>query len=169
MSDVAAMVTWLGGFLRGGGAEHRAAAAGEALAARVLGDEGVRELRRHLADPARLHAERIGAIHACIWMVRVDREVADEEAEILDAIIAGSELPWGDQQSLLAAMREPLTPARIAEQLTEPRLRELMVGLTWAIAAADGRLDDEERRGSRALAEAFGIDEARAETIREAV
>lgn len=168
MSDVAAMVTWLGAYLRGAEADEEDARHGEAIARRVLGEDGVATLRAHLSDPARLHRERVGAIHAAIWMVKADREVADAEAEILDALIAHSELPWGEQQKLLAAVREPLSPERIAEELTEPALRELMLGLTWAIARADGRLDDRERDAFDALAAAFDVDEARRAAIRDA-
>lgn len=165
-TPIAATFDWVGPFLRGEAPDE-----GAALAARVLGDDGMAALRAHFeqASADELEAQRVGALHACIWMVQADREVADAEARVLDALIAHSELPWARQQQLIAAIAEPRTPEALAEELTQPQLRELMLGLLWRIALADGRLDDEESDAHARLSAAFGVDEARAAAIRDAV
>ena len=55
----------------------------------------------------------------------------------------------------------------IAENLTQAQLRELMLALSWQLALADGRVDDQERGAYESLAGALEIDAERASAIRE--
>lgn len=168
--SIAAMATWVGG-LSACAEVSDDARRGAALAAKILGEDAVSTLSERLCalPEAELERERVGAIHACIWMARADDETAADEAQLLDRVIAGSQLPWSSQQRLMGAISGTLTLEEIAKELTSSALRELILALAWEVALADGRLEDEERRAHAALAEAFGITEERSREIREAV
>jgi uncharacterized tellurite resistance protein B-like protein len=165
---VAAMVTWVGALARGEATDNDERE-GEVLARKVLGADGLAELRSYFASqPTEIALrERRGAIAACIWMARADRDLAREEDELLSNVIAQSELPFETQMALLAALADPWPPEKIAAELTQPGLRELMLALAWRVAEVDHAVDASERKAFRALAEAFGIDDERAKRIRE--
>jgi uncharacterized membrane protein YebE (DUF533 family) len=170
-NPIAAMATWVGALARGGLLMSHDEEEGATLAMDVLGEEGLSELREWFASQTAdvVSRERRGAIHACVWMAQADREVATEEVELLEQIIANSELPPKVQEELEAAIDEPLEPEDIAEELTQPGLRELMLALTWELAVIDNRVHDEERTAHHELAEAFGVSDERAAQIRDAV
>ena len=170
-NPISAMATWVGALARGGLLIGHEEEEGAMLALSVLGEEGLDQLRRWFASQAAdiVARERRGAIHACIWMAHADREVATEEVELLGEIISHSELPPKVQEELQAAIDEPLEPEDIAQELTNPGLRELMLAMTWELAQVDNRLGDDERTAHNELAEAFGVDDERAEAIRDAV
>ena len=171
INPIAAMATWVGALARGGLLLSDDEEDGVMLAHDVLGTERLGDLRRWFASQTAdiVERERRGAIHACIWMAQADREVATEEVELLESVIQASELPPKVQEELVAAIEEPLEPEDIAEELTQPGLRELVLALTWELAAIDNNLADEERGAHEELAEAFGVDEERAEEIKAAV
>lgn len=165
---VGAMITWVGAL----GAREPTTEderEGEALAKAVLGDEKLAELRAFFANeaPEVVERERRAAVAACTWMARADREVSPEEDELLSRVIAQSGLPMDSQLALLATVARPWSPEKIATELTQPGLRELMLALAWRIAKADAKVDAAERKAHQALAEAFGIDEARAKELRD--
>jgi len=170
-NPVAAMATWVGALSRGGLLIAHTEEEGAELALTVLGEDGLVDLRVWFSSQTKdvIERERRGAIHACIWMAHADREVATEEVELLESIISGSDLPPKVQEELVAAIDEPLEPEDIAEELTQPGLRELVLTLTAELADSDGRFDEDERSAYLELAEAFLVDEDRAEEIREAI
>lgn len=170
-NPIAAMATWVGALSRGGLLFSQEEEEGAHLALRVLGEDGLVQLREWFETQTAdvVQRERRGAIHACVWMVQADREVATEEVELLQQVIQHSELPPKEQEELEAAIEEPLEPEDIAEELTQPGLRELMLALTWELAVIDNRVQDEERTAHHELAEAFGVSDARADAIKEAV
>ena len=160
------MATWLGALLRLG-----EAGADADLAIRILGPDGLDALRawfREQPHPV-VTRERVGAIHACIWMTQADRETRTAEIAALQDLIAKSELPWSEQSKLLAALHKPLTPETIAADLRQPQLRELILGLAWEMAHTDGRLDEEEQDAHQDLAAAFEVTLERSEEIRAMV
>ncbi len=170
-NPVAAMATWVGALSRGGLLIAHTEEEGAELALAVLGEDGLVELRRWFSGQTKdvIERERRGAIHACIWMAHADREVATEEVELLESIISGSDLPPKVQEELVSAIDEPLEPEDIAEELTQPGLRELVLALTAELADSDNRFDESERAAFAELAEAFSISEERAEEICESV
>ncbi|MCB9594179.1 MAG: DUF533 domain-containing protein [Sandaracinaceae bacterium] len=170
-NPVAAMATWIGALSRGGLLIGQAEEEGAELALAVLGEDGLVALREWFAArPADVvDRERRGAIHACIWMAHADRDVASEEVEMLQSIIAASDLPPKVQDELLAAIETPLDSSAIADELTQPGLRELVLALTLQLAQSDHRLDPDEQSAFDELAEAFGIDDDRADAIRATV
>lgn len=170
-NPIEATATWVGALARGGVLMGHEEELGAVLANVVLGPDGLSALRTffHDATDAVRERERRGAIHACIYLAQADREIVPEEVELLMRIIAHSELSPDAMEHLERAVRVPLSPAEIAEELTQPGLRELMLALSWQLADADATLDDGEREAHRALAEAFGVSDTRLEVIREAV
>ena len=172
MTDpVAAMATWVGALSRGGLLLAHAEEEGAELAFAVLGKDGLVQMRRWFAaQPGDvIERERRGAIHACIWMAQADREVATEEIELLESILSGSDLPTKVREELVTAIEEPLEPEDIAEDLTQPGLRQLVLALAAQIAQSDNRFDEQELAAYDELAEAFSIEGDRATQIREAI
>jgi hypothetical protein len=165
------MSTWLGALAKGGLLDNDHEEAGHAVAAFVVGDERLEELRRWWkaqpdADVAR---ETRGAIEICIWMANADRRLDPEEAHMLRAIVLESQLDEDTQDELVAAIHDLPSLDGIEERLTHPVLRELLLALAWELAAADGRIDLRERDFHVGLALRLGIDDARAREIREAI
>ena len=157
-NPIAAMATWVGALARGGVLFSAEEEEGAQLALSVLGEDGLVQLREWFSSQTRdiVERERRGAIHACVWMAQADREVATEEVELLENVIGHSELPPKVQEELVAAIDEPLEPEDIAEELTQPGLRELMLALTWELAVIDNRLGDDERTAHQELARRSG-------------
>lgn len=171
MDPIDAMSTWIGALSRGGILMSDLEEQGAEIALAVLGESTLVALRQHFDRAAEedVARERQGAIHACIWMAHADREIAQEEVERLESMIAQSELPVPAQDELGAAIEEPLSPTDFSDQLTEPGLRQLVLGLAIQLAQADGRIDESEEQAFDELAEALDIPESRAQEIREAV
>lgn len=165
------MVTWLGALSRGGVIFGVDEERGVDLAVRILGEDRLVSLRERFAalSPERRARERVGAIHACVWIAHADRRLAEEEVALLRRIVHHADLSAEQQRALLDAIDSPTPPAVFAEELTDAALRELTLGLAWQLAWADGRLDDEERRAHHDLAESFGVDAATEAAIRQAV
>lgn len=168
-----AMTTWLGALARGGvvGIDEAEAAAGEAVAAFVVGDDRLSELRDWLreADAEAADRERRAAIEACIWMAHADRTLHPEESHLLSRLVAQSGLDEDAQDALVAAVHEPPPIEGLEERLTHPVLRELILALAWELALADGRVDSAEERFYRALARRLRVPDDRAGEVREAV
>lgn len=171
LDPIAAMATWVGALSRGGLLIGHEEEEGAELALAVLGEKGLAQLRRWFSGQTSdiVERERRGAIHACIWMAHADREVATEEVELLERVIASSDLPPKVREELIAAIDEPLEAEDIAEELTQPGLRELVLALTLELAYADQRFDPLEQSAYDELALAFEIDDERAEAIRQHV
>jgi uncharacterized membrane protein YebE (DUF533 family) len=166
-----AMTTWVGALAKGGVVDAGEAAAGEAVAAFVVGEEPLAELRSWLADADEATAarERRAAIEACIHMAHADRTLHPEESHLLSRLVATSGLGEDDQDELVAAVHEPPSIEGIGERLTQPVLRELILALAWELALSDGRVASAEEGFYGELAGRLGVSEDRAEEIRAAV
>ena len=166
-----AMSTWVGALARGGVVDDEDARAGEAVAAYVVGEAGLEALRAWFAGASadEVIRERRAAVEGCIWMAHADRDIHPEERHLLRQLVAFSGLPADSQDALVEAVHEPPSREGLAQRLTQPVLRELMLALSWELALADGRVDDAEASLYRALAAELSVSEARAAEIRDAV
>lgn len=166
-----AMATWVGTLARGGVIREDREEAGVAVAAFVVGEDRLEALREWFAaQPAEVRArEQRAAVEVCIWMAHADREVVHEEAELLRAIVMSCELDEAERQALTESVAEPPPLSDIAERLTHPTLRELMLALSWELACADGRVDPMEAELHAGLAKRLGVDEARAAELRGSI
>lgn len=164
------MATWLGA-LRKSGVLDEGEAAGEAVASYVLGPERLDALRAWFSGAAASDAdrERRAAVEACVLMAHADREVQAEERALLLEIVQHSGLPETEREALLSLLDEPGPVDGLAERLTQPILRELILALAWELALADERVDPSERVFFDKLAWELKIPAGRAEAIREAV
>lgn len=168
----AAMSTWVGALVRSGVVDDDPdVAAGEAVAAYVVGEDALFDLRRFFAEESAevTVRERRAAIEVCIWMAHADREIHPEERYLLAKLVGRSGLDSDTQDELVAAVHEPPPLEGIEARLTQPVLRELMLALAWELALADGRVDEAESAFYGELARRLGIDPARADELRDAV
>ena len=166
------MTTWMGALSRSGVLPSTdAARAGEAVAAYVVGEERMQDLRSFFekAEPAEKTRERRAAVRACIAMAQSDRDVHPEERHLLRSLVANSGLDADTQDELVMLVHEPESLDGLEDELTHPVLRELMLALVWELALADGRVDDSETDFYRALAAQLDVDSARAQEISDAV
>jgi tellurite resistance protein len=165
------MATWIGTLARGGVIREAREEAGIAVAAYVVGEDRLGELREWLAtQPADvLRREQRAAVEICIWMAHADRDVAHEEADLLRAVVLASDLDAGDRENLLAEVGEPPPLGEVDHRLTHPTLRELMLALSWELACADGRIDPMERELHDGLARRLGVSVERAAELRDAI
>lgn len=165
------MATWVGTLSRGGVIREEREEAGVAVAAFVVGEERLRELREWFNEqkPEVRAREQRAAVEVCIWMAHADREVVHEEAELLRAIVLGSELREAERTALFESVAEPPAFSDIAERLTQPTLRELMLALSWELACADGRIDPMEVELHDGLAKRLGVGAERASEIRGSI
>jgi tellurite resistance protein len=166
-----AMASWLGTLAQGGILKEPIAQAGEALAAFVVGEEALLQLRLWLrTQPDEIASrERRTAIEVCIWMAHADREVHAEEREMLRELVTGSALDEDTQDALVQAVHEPPSLDGVEARLTHPILRELLLALAWELAQADGRVDDAEKEGYAELTRRLGISHERADQIKRAI
>jgi uncharacterized membrane protein YebE (DUF533 family) len=164
-----AMAGWLGSLGKGGVIDGEAE--GDAVAAFVVGLDELSELRRFLTTvPLDVRdRERRAAIEVCIWMVHADRKVDPEEANLLREIIGASGLSEDVQDELVAATHEPPSLDGLETRLTHPVLRELLLALSWEIAAIDGHVARAERDFYTGLSKRLGIAAARASEIQRAI
>lgn len=164
-----AMTGWLGSLGKSGVIEGEAD--GDAVAAFVVGQEQLGELRHFLTTVPRdvRDRERRAAIEVCIWMVHADRKMDPEEANLLRSIIDASGLSEDVQDELVAATHEPPSLEGLETRLTHPVLRELLLALSWEIAAADGNVARAERDFYTGLSKRLGVSAARAAEIQRSI
>ena len=164
-----AMSGWLGSLGKSGVIDGEPD--GDAVAAFVVGQAQLGELRRYLtsAAPDVRDRERRAAIEVCIWMVHADRKVDPEEAHLLSCIIGASGLSEDVQDELVLATHDPPSLEGLETRLTHPVLRELLLALSWEIAAADGSVAREERDFYTGLSKRLGVSAARAAEIQRAI
>ncbi len=164
-------MTWVGALSSGGVLRDDREAAGLSVAAYVVGESRLAELRRWMVTQPRALVEREqrAAIELCIWMAQADRHLDPEEVHLLRALIGASHLDPDAQDALVDAVHEPPAVEGVETRLTHPVLRELMVALMWELAEADGRLDPREEALFAQMCERLGVGPARAEELREAI
>ncbi len=165
------MSTWIGTLSRGGFLTSDLEEAGIAVAAFVVGEERLSELREWMSAQARdvVHREEEAAIEVCIWMAHADRHLAPEEREMLERIVLASQLGTTARDRLAVAIDHPPSLTAMEERLTHPVLRELMLALSWELALADGRIERSETDFYASLAERLGVTPERADELRDAV
>ncbi len=167
------MTTWVGALSSSGVFEgdDGDAEAGEAVAAYVVGEDRVEELRTFFAEaaPDDVARERRAAVEAVIGMAQSDRDVHPEERHLLSRLVARSGLDEDTQDELVMRVHEPEPVVKLGDRLTHPVLRELMLALAWELALADGRIDDAETTFYRDLSKQLEVAPARAKEIADAV
>jgi tellurite resistance protein len=164
-----AMATWVGTLARGGVLVDSAQEAGVAVAAFVVGEDRLSDLREWMgSQPAEVvNQEQQAAIAACIWMAQADRQLDPAERELLEEIVNRSDLPYETQEALLASLDAPPSPMpATAHRATHPVLQEMLLALAWELALADGHVDPSERSFHEELAAWMGVPEARAAELR---
>lgn len=173
MSDESrlAMSTWVGALANSGLLRDDAQAAGVALAAFVVGEARIEELRTWLrAQPAPvLKREKRAAIEVCIWMANADRRLDPEEAHFLRTLVNESGLDDDTVDELVESIHDLPSLEGIERRLTHPTLRELMLALAWELATADGTVDRLEEAFHVGLAKRLCVESKRATDLRDAV
>jgi uncharacterized membrane protein YebE (DUF533 family) len=172
MSDSAlAMSTWIGTLEKSGVLDAGHARAGAALAAFVVGEERLDELRAWFRSqpPEIAVREKKAAIEICIWMANADRHLAPAEAHMLRAIVRESGLDADAQAELTRSIDDLPSLHHIERRLTHETLRELLLALAWELASADGTVHALERDFHVGLARRLGVEDARAAEIRAAI
>lgn len=168
-----AMTTWVGALASGGVLQDPTEdeAAGAAVAAYVVGEDRLAELRAYFAEVGEQAAsgERRAAVEAVIAMAQSDRDVHPEERHILRELVGKSGLDADAQDELVMLVHEPRGTSGLEDRLTHPVLRELILALAWELALADGRIDEAETEYYASLATQLGVTAERATEISEAV
>lgn len=166
-----AMATWLGTLARGGVLQSEHEEAGVAVAAYVVGEGRLAELRQWMAEQSgETRAREVKAtIEVCIWMAHADRQLAGEETDMLRQLVLASGLGEATRDELTADIEDPPSLDRVEQRLTHPGLRELLLALSWELALADGRVDRFERDFYVGLAKRLDVPSDRALAIRGAV
>jgi uncharacterized membrane protein YebE (DUF533 family) len=148
-----------------------AEAAGLAVAAFVVGEERLDELRTWLQaqGPDVALREKRAAIEICIWMANADRNLDPEEAYFLKQLVMSAQLDDDTVDALVSAVHDPPSLDDLEERITHPVLRELMLALSWELAGTDGSVDRAEAAFHQGLAKRLGIDDGRADELRAAM
>ncbi len=165
------MSTWIGALSRGGVLLTEREQQGAMAALTLLGSKRLESLREWFAaaEPDEAQREREAAVEVCLWMAHADRVIASQERDLLEDIIAFSELPDKRQAELTAGLDEAPTLDGISARLTQPQLRGLMLALSWQLAESDGRVDATEATAYDRLAELLEVPPPEAAKIRAAV
>lgn len=172
MSDAqTAMTTWIGTLAHGGVLRSDLEEAGVTVAAYVVGEERMSELREWMTkqSPEVLAAQRVAAVEICIWMANADRNLDPEEVQLLKEIILRSELDDDTQDALVAAVHEPPSLDGIESRIGHPVLKELLLALSWELAHADGNVAASEEAFLTGLAKRLGISPERSRELHAAV
>ena len=172
MSDSqTAMTTWIGTLAHGGILQSPLEEAGVTVAAYVVGEEKLGELREWMLkqSPETLAAQRVAAVEICIWMANADRNLDPEEAHLLKEIISRSELDEDTQDELVAAVHEPPSLEGIEDRIGHPVLKELLLALSWELAHADGTVAPSEEAFLTGLAKRLGVSPERSRELHGAI
>lgn len=166
-----AMTSWVGALTSGGVFRSKHEEAGVTLAAYVVGEEQMSELREWMnkQEQGTLIAAQKACIEICIWMANADRKLEPEEVQLLKALITHSQLGADDQDALVAAVHDPPSMNGIEKRVSHPVLRELMIALMWELAMSDGELAKAESDLMKGFVKRFEIEEDRAQSLRDAV
>jgi uncharacterized membrane protein YebE (DUF533 family) len=160
------MSTWIGALTQGG-VLMSDAEAGKTVASLFIGEDAVERLRKHFAEapPQVVRRERRAAVEVCIWMACADRKVTGEERQLVIDIVKGSGLPADDRAELAGALDDLPSLADVEQRIQCPELRELLLGLAWELALADGHLHRQEQAFLDGLVKRFAVDPTRAARI----
>jgi len=160
------MSTWIGALTQGG-VLFSDAQAGKTVAALFIGADAVDRLRKHFADASDdvVRRERRAAVEVCIWMACADRKVTAEERQLVVDIVKGSGLPAEDRAELSGALDDLPSLSDVEGRIQCQELRELLLGLAWELALADGHLHRQEQAFLDGLVKRFAVDPMRAAEI----
>ena len=166
-----AMTSWVGTLTSGGVFRSKHEEAGITLAAYVVGEDQMSQLRAWMVqqDRERLHEAQRACIEVCIWMANADRKLEPAEVALLKELITESQLDEDEQDALVAAVHDPPSLQGIEKRLGHRVLRELMIALMWELALSDGELAKAESNLLTGFAKRFEISPERAKTLRDAV
>ena len=132
MSDSSmAMSTWIGALSSGGVLRGELEEAGVTVAAYVVGEDRLSELREWMVQQPKdvIAREQVAAIQVCIWMANADRNLDPEESHLLQQIIMNSGLDADTQDQLVTEVHDPPSLEGLEERLTHPVLRDEIPGL----------------------------------------
>ncbi|MEM1413559.1 MAG: DUF533 domain-containing protein [Myxococcota bacterium] len=167
-----AMATWIGTLSSGGFLRDADDEAGIGAAAAFVGEARLAELRRWMVEQpeAEIQREQRMAITVLIAMAHADRVVDPAEVALLEEVIAKSRLDAATQAKLAGSIHDwPALPENLADLLTHPVLRELLLALAWETAVSDGTVDRAEEVFAKVLAMRMSIDADRCNAIRDAI
>ena len=166
-----AVASWVGTLASGGLITDRHQEAGLSVAAYVVGEARLSELREWLLDQdeATVTTAQRATIEALIWMANADRRLAPEEAHMMKEIIMRSRLHPDTQDELVAAVHEPPSLDSLSLRIAHPVIAELLVALSWELADADGDISRSEENFMQGLAKKLGVEQGRVMEIRDAV
>ena len=171
MSSSTAISSWLGTLARVGVLDSGHEEAGMAVAAYVVGEERLDELRGWLSEQASdvVVREKTAAVEVCIWMANADRNLDAEEAHFLKQVVMRSGLDDDTVDALVMAVHDPPSMMDVEERLTHPVLRELMLAMCWELAGADGDIANAEDAFYRGMAKRLGVGDERAEELKDSM
>lgn len=175
-SDVIA--TWIGALTGGGVLFSEQEERGVRAAILLVGEDRLADLRdwfQH-SDAPRRQEVRHAALSLAMLVLVADRALPLAEQELFEQLLDAAQLPERERlharELLGLATQDPRRlphPETIAEALDHDALRELMLGMAWHVALIDGRVELGEDALYVRLSRLFGIEDARAERIREIV
>lgn len=171
MDGTRAIASWIGTLASGGLITNPHQEAGLSVAAYVVGESRLSDLREWLLrlEPAEVVVAQKAAIEALIWMANADRKLDPEEAHLLKEIIMRSRLDDDEQDLMVAAVHDPPSLKALAARIGHPVLAELLVALAWELADADGDISRSEESFMVGLGEKLGVKPERVAEIREAI
>lgn len=166
-----AVASWIGTLASGGLITDAHQEAGLSVAAYVVGEPRLGELREWIVglDAEAVTTAQRAAIEALIWMANADRKLDPEEAHMLKEIIMRSQLDADAQDALVTAVHNPPELERLTERIGHPVLAELLVALSWELADADGDISRSEETFMNELASKLGVSSERVAEIRDAI
>ncbi len=166
-----AMATWLGALSRPGFTMTSRERAGLSVASYVLGEGKLDALRTWFAfQPKDVQGRELKAtIEAIIHMAHVDRDFDDAERVFLEHTIDNASLPDDAKKWLRLRLDDPQPLAHLAERITQPILREMLLALCWELAMADDRIAPEEVTAYDDFARKLDVPGMRASEMREAL
>lgn len=166
-----AVASWIGTLASGGLITNEHQEAGLSVAAYVVGESRLGDLREWLVSldaDAVVKAQR-AAIETLIVMANADRKLDPEEAHMLKEIIMRSRLDADAQDEMVTAVHNPPELDQLAVRIGHPVLAEMLVALSWELADADGDISRSEETFMKDLADKLGVAEERVAEIRDAI
>ena len=164
-----AIASWIGTLAARGLITDRHQEAGISIAAYVVGESRLAELREWLEalDPEAVVEAQRAAIEALIWMANADRKLDPEEAYMLREIIMRSRLDLRAQDEMVAAVTDPPSLDSLSLRIGHPVLAEMLVALSWELANADGDISRSEESFMAGLSRKLGVEPGRVAEIRD--
>jgi uncharacterized membrane protein YebE (DUF533 family) len=166
-----AVASWIGTLASGGLITDPHQEAGLSVAAYVVGESRLSDLREWLLsqDEATVRTAQKAAIETLTWVANADRKLDPEESHMLKEIIMRSRLDADTQDELVSAVHDPPSLDELSVRIGHPVLAELLVALSWELSDADGDISRGEEAFLTGLAKKLGVTEQRSAELRDAV